>query len=281
MAQGKYPPTLEIPVSNSFRDLKEVQATLRYDEPKSFVNEKYNSTGYRYSVDYNGEEHTLFASEALKRQIDEIGPAKGTTLSFARVGKGKDTRWDVVYVSGPKDKPQGSQEGASKGGGGPGPRAHDPKGFKKELDRYLTSLDLAIHHIQEVREIPIQVEANAVAFVIYKMAQDHGIDDPMNPGDAPEDEPSSTEEAETQGKDSMRTHLERAFKATDLHQTQWMAALQAHAPEGVTVESWDDVTRDIGLAAYATAKNVEDGNTQWSEIVSPGESEFPEGDAPF
>lgn len=279
MAKGKYPPTLDIPVSDSFRDLKEVQATLMYDEPKPYEN-RYGKTGYRYSVMHNGEEHTLFASEALKRQMDEHGPVKGTTLSFARVGQGKDTRWDVVYVSGPQGEPGGSREAPSTGGSGPAPRKHDPAGFKKELDRYLNAMDLAIKHLG-VREIPIQADTNAVAFVIYKMAQDYGIEDPMNPGEAGDD-PSSTEDAEKQGKGKMWIELERAFKATGLHETQWMAALQAHAPEGVEIASWDDVTRDVGLAAYATAKNVEDGNAKWSDLVSPGESEFPpEDDVPF
>jgi len=268
---SKYPDILNIPVSKSFRDLQETQVTLLFDTPKEF--EGKFGPQWKYSVESGGTEYTLFASGALHRQIQETFPTKGTTISIARVGEGKETKWDVVYVSGPKgtgDSPQ-ARERIAAGGGASTPRAADPSGFEASLSLYWDSLYYAIN-ILKGQEIQYNVDANAIAFVVYKLAKDHGIQDIHNPNVNPVPATVSTQEAEEDGKATMKDELIKLFKATDLHETRYFHALSAHAPEGTTVKSWDDVTRDTGLATYAAGKNVQAGLDTWDNIISPGET---------
>ena len=274
---SNYPDILNIPVSNSFRDLQETQVTLLFDTPREFEG-KYGPQ-WKYSVESNGTEYTLFASKALHRQIQETFPAKGTTISIARVGEGKETKWDVVYVAGPKGSGDSQEARERVGTSAPAPRVAgpDPSGFSASLDLYWDSFYYAIN-VLKGKEIEYNVDANAVAFVIYKLAKDHGIQDIHNPhANKPTETTATTQEAEQDGKEKMKDELIKLFKATKLHETQYMHALQAHAPEGTTISSWDDVTRDVGLATYAGAKNVETGISTWEEIISPGETIDQEG----
>jgi len=268
---SKYPDILQIPTSTSFRDLQETQVTMLFDTPKEF--EGKFGPQWKYSVESGGTEYTLFASAALHRQIQETFPTKGTTVSIARVGEGKETKWDVVYVSGPKgtgDSPQ-ARERIAAGGGASTPRAADPSGFEASLSLYWDSLYYAIN-VLKGQEIQYNVDANAIAFVIYKLAKDHGIQDINNPNVNPSPAPVSTEAVEADGKAKMKEELLKLFKDTKLHETQHLHALRAHAPEGVTIDSWDDVTRDIGLATFAAGKNVQAGIDTWEGIISPGET---------
>jgi hypothetical protein len=268
---SKYPDILNIPTSTSFRDLQETQVTLLFDTPKEF--EGKFGPQWKYSVESGGTEYTLFASAALHRQIQETFPTKGTTVSIARVGEGKETKWDVVYVSGPKgtgDSPQ-ARERIAAGAGASTPRAADPSGYNASLALYWEAFDSAVSTLTE-RGLTPQVDANAVAFVIYKLAKDHGISSVTNPNVNPVPATVSTQEAEEDGKATMKEELIKLFKATDLHETRYFHAISAHAPEGTTVKSWDDVTRDTGLATYAAGKNVQAGLDTWDNIISPGET---------
>jgi len=268
---SKYPDILQIPTSTSFRDLQETQVTMLFDTPKEF--EGKFGPQWKYSVESGGTEYTLFASAALHRQIQETFPTKGTTVSIARVGEGKETKWDVVYVSGPKgtgDSPQ-ARERIAAGGGASTPRAADPSGFEASLSLYWDSLYYAIN-VLKGQEIQYNVDANAIGFVVYKLAKDHGIQDIHNPNVNPSPAPVSTEAVEADGKAKMKDELLKLFKDTNLHETQHLHALRAHAPEGVEIKSWDDVTRDIGLATFAAGKNVQAGIDTWEGIISPGET---------
>jgi hypothetical protein len=263
-----YPPILEIPVSKSFRQLIETQITLRFDEPK----EKEGNYGmqYMYAVDVDGVKHTLFASGALHRLIQEHNPVKGTTLSVARVGKGTDTKWDVVYVSGPKGDGESAPQARQDARGAPADSAParrtapNPQGFVDDLARYWMSFDLAMETLKS-KDVTPSVDANAVAFVIYKLATDHGVEDPTNPMASA---PTRTEEAETQGKSKMREELEKIFRETELNVKDHIRALNAFVPEGEDeIVLWEDVTRDVGLAVYAAAQNVKAGLTTWDELL--------------
>jgi hypothetical protein len=275
----EYPPILQIPVSKSFRQLEETKITLRFDEPK----EKEGQYGmqYMYAVDVDGVKHTLFASGALHRLIQEHNPVKGTTLSIARVGKGTETKWDVVYVAGPKgdgssSAPQARQDARSAPADAPQARRSgpNPQGFVEDLARYWMAFDLAMDTLK-AKDITPSVDANAVAFVIYKMATDHGISDPTNPMAST---PTRTEEAETQGKSKMRTELESIFRETGLNVKDHIRALNAFVPEGENeIILWEDVTRDVGLAVYAAAQNVKAGLTTWDELLQ----ETPDDEPPF
>lgn len=268
---SNYPDILNIPVSKSFRDLQETQVTLLFDTPKEF--EGKFGPQWKYSVESGGTEYTLFASAALHRQISETFPTKGTTISIARVGEGKETKWDVVYISGPKGTGDSAQarERVAGGSAAPTPRSADPSGYNASLALYWEAFDAAMSTLTE-RGITPQVDANAVAFVIYKLAKDHGIASIANPNVNPTPATVSTQEAEQDGKATMKEELIKLFTATKLHETQHLHALSAHAPEGTSITSWDDVTRDIGLATYAAGKNVEAGIDTWENIISPGET---------
>lgn len=260
MADREYPPILDVPVSKSFRDLKETSITLMFDEPKE-TSGKWGPQ-FMYRVEVDGVEHTLFASQALHRLMQEHNPVKGTTLSIARVGEAKDTKWDVVYVSGPTN---GGAKPAAANGGVPARRGvASPEGFVNDLALYWLSFELAWDTLKG-KGITPQVDANAIAFVIYKLAKDHGVEDPSNPMASV---PTETSIAESEAKAKMRTELENLFLKTRLDSKHWMAVLNAHAPEGhKQIIEWDDVTRDVGLAVYAVAKNVQEGLTTWAEVM--------------
>lgn len=273
---AEYPPILEVPVSKSFRDLKEVQVTLRFDTPKEFEG-KYG-VQYKYSVDVDGVEHTLFASPALHRLMQEQAPTKGTTLSIARVGERKDTKWDVVYVSGPKGDngvTSGSGSGSEQGSGIRG-RSPSPEGYVNDLATYWQAFDLATEMLKS-KGLEPQADINAVAFVIYKMAKDHGVGDPANPM---ADAPTQTAQAEVNGKGKMRSEIEKAFRTTRLAEEHWMSVLNGHRADGAPeIVTWDDLTRDVALAVWATCKNVQAGDATWDETLVALSN--PEEDLPF
>lgn len=274
-----YPPILQIPVSKSFRQLEETKVTLRFDEPK----EKDGQYGmqYMYSVNVDGTDMTLFASAALHRLMQEHNPVKGTTLSIARVGKGTETKWDVVYVSGPKGDGSGNtpqarqdrQDTPSAPAQAPRTQGPNPQGFVDDLARYWVAFDLAKAALAE-RGLTPNADINAVAFVIYKMAKDHGVDDPSNPMASM---PTGTQEAETRGKSKMREELEKIFRETGLPIIKHIDALNHFVPEGEPeIVLWEDVTRDVGLAAYAAAQNVKANLSTWAELLEEtGDSELP------
>lgn len=274
---SNYPPILEVPTSSSFRDLQETEVELLFPTGKEFTDKKYGYTKYRWSVKVNGVEHSLFATETLNKKMLDHRPDKGTRLSIARVGTGKETRWDVVYVSGPQgaDVPQStspSQPVARTTG-------PNPTAFKSDLDLYIKSLKIA-HGIAQDNEYPFSVDLNAIGFVVYKMAKDHGIADPSAP-DAPANSgPNTTQQAEAQGKSKMRQELEILFKETGLHETQIINVLRVFANDA-TFQGWDDVTRDMGLAIYAAGQSIKQGQGSWNDYLG-GDDEFPpDSELPF
>jgi hypothetical protein len=273
-----YPPILNVPASKSFRDLNEVQVTLLFDEPKEF--EGKFGPQWKYSVEVDGVEHTLFASNALNRLIQEQSPIKGTTLSIARVGEKKDTKWDVVYVSGPKgDNSVTSGSGRDEGGGsGTQARGGSPERFVDDLALYWQAFDLATETLK-AKGLEPQADINAVAFVIYKLAKDNGVLDPYDPMAGV---PTQTEQAEVNGKNKMRAELEAMFRITRLPEEHWMTVLNGHRVDGAPeIVTWDDVTRDVGLAVYATCKNVQSGAATWDEyLVAPSNADD-QPDLPF
>jgi len=277
---NNYPPVLNIPASPSFRDLHEVEVELLFPTGKEFVSKKYGTTQYRWSVNVEGVEHSLFASEALNNKIMEHRPEKGTCLSIAKVGTGKDTRWDVVYKSGPQGSGSPAPARSTGSTAAPARAAHNPDAYAKDRDMYIRSLRDA-ETIAIEQGLSYSVDLNAIAFVLFKMAKDYGITDLDNPHAGSTDQPNTTQAAESQGKDKMREELEKMFKETHVHGTQVLNILRAFAPDGATVNGWSDVTRDMGLAIYAAAQSVKAGSDTWASYLTTEDEFPPDSELPF
>lgn len=263
---SKYPPTLEIPVSESARNLQEVTVTLLFDTPKEFEG-KYGLQ-YKYSVEVDGTEHTLFASAALHRKIQEQYPVKGSQLSIARFGTGKETKWDVVMAGGPKGAPQKPGTASAAPVQGSGPRG-TPQAFVEALNLYWDAFDHATAAITN-RGLQANVDINAVAFVIYKLAQDNNVTNIQNPLEAA---PTTTDAAETAGKNKMLAEIISGFQRTNLEEDLYLTAINMHN-EGQPYEAVEEMTREVGVAVWASIKNVEAGTTTWADIILPVEAPF-------
>lgn len=182
-------PILNIQPADPFNPRPTI-VTLRFDEPKQFEG-KYG-TQFMYSVsDEGGRTHTMFASQALDGQIHKLGAKKGDRLAIIRTGEGKDTRWTVRFADGrtPEVIPQ-DKRGASRSEprSEPQPQAittnipRAKKSFDDRLASFLNDLHLYVSSYAAVMEnlkhidAPKSIDINAAAFVIYKMAKDHGIE---------------------------------------------------------------------------------------------------------
>jgi hypothetical protein len=175
---------------------------LRFDEPKQFEG-KYG-TQFMYSVtDERGQNHVLFASQALDGQIHKLGAKAQDRLAIVRTGEGKDTRWTVRLVDANGNATVDTGRAPAPRGATPSPAApaapaatsyRPPKPFEDRLASYLSDVNLYINAytaaMQELShlEIPKSIDMNAAAFVIYKMAKDNGIEldnsgTPVIPGD--------------------------------------------------------------------------------------------------
>ena len=268
---SKYPPTVEIPVSESARNLQEVTLKLLFDEPKEF--EGKFGTQYKYSVELNGEEQTLFASNALHRKIQELYPSKGSEISVARFGTGKETKWDVILKGGPGgSRPSASQSAAKAppaSGGSPSPRGN-PQTFVEKLSLYWDSFELALDSLTEMGIKNVNVDVNAVAFVIYKLAEDNNVRNPSDPLSAVV---NTTETAESQGKNKMLDEITAGFTRTGLEEDLWLTVINMHN-EGEAYTSVDQLAREVGVAVWASIKNVEAGTTTWADMILPVDAPF-------
>lgn len=267
---NKYPPVLEVPISESARDLKEVTVTLLYDEPREFEG-KYG-TQYKYSVEVDGVEQTLFASAALNKKIQDHAPTKGTKLSLARFGSGKETKWDVmlmrIHSGGPQrptmaaTAPRSSEQGVAP--------LRTPQAFVEALRLYWDAFDLANTTLKQ-KGYEANVDANAIAFVIYKLAQDHGVTNVYEPI---EPTATTTDVAEADGKSKMLTEITKGFQRTNLEEQLWLPVINIHNEGQEQYTSIDQMTREVGLTVWASIKNVESGVTTWGEFIVPEDLPF-------
>lgn len=247
---------------------------LKFDTPKEFEG-KYG-TQYIYSIRYDGKDHVLFASAALDERIGETGAKKDDYVAVVRTGEGKDTRWTARLVDaqgrpiqggGPR-KPQEAQEAPSRGGGGgqaqaapakPPERPYDERlaDFLMDEQLYFGSMKRAETMLGKDRET--NLDLNAVAFVLYRMAKDHGIEldgtgDPMPPA-----EPELTEEQAKQRQALIDALASRPLSGGDtvVADDPQVAAdalaivrRNANQPDW----TWADVTREEALHAHRLIK---------------------------
>lgn len=177
------PPILNIPAVDPFNP-RPVIGRMRFGEPKQ-VEGKFG-TQYMYGLDVDGQPHTLFASKALDAAIYETGAQQNDFIAIIRTGEGKDTRWQVRLVdeNGQEIKGAGRNIKDAK----PADRLPEKPQPKPELsaedrlanfigdeDQYFGALARARHRI---KDWPVgdgkNIDLNAVAFVLYKMAKEHG-----------------------------------------------------------------------------------------------------------
>lgn len=178
-------PILNIQPADPFNP-KPTIVKLRFDEPKQF--EGKFGTQFMYSVtDERGQNHVLFASQALDGQIHKLGAKAQDRLAIVRTGEGKDTRWTVRLVDGNGNPTVDTGRAPAPRGATPAPAPtmtanRQPKAFEDRLASYLNDVNLYINAystvLQELNHIdlPKSIDVNAAAFVVYKMAKDHSIE---------------------------------------------------------------------------------------------------------
>jgi hypothetical protein len=196
MAERAKDPVLNINPVDPF-DPQPTMFQLRFDTPKEFEG-KYGPQ-FAYSVTYNNQDHVLFASKALDEAIQATTARKDDHVAVVRTGEGKDTRWTarLVDASG-RPVAVANQRPAPAARPAPAeafpretlpvtpraslPVAPRPKPFVDRLTGYLSDESLYWHAMKramvalpEGAPAP-SLDLNAVAFVLYKMAKDHGIE---------------------------------------------------------------------------------------------------------
>jgi hypothetical protein len=92
---------LDIPVSDSIRSIEFVDMELLFDDPYEFEGEQWNTYYYTVRNLADNQEYSLGATTGLHKRIQKLGVCAGTVISVGRVGSGKETVWDVSYISGP------------------------------------------------------------------------------------------------------------------------------------------------------------------------------------
>jgi hypothetical protein len=163
---------------------------LRFDEPKE-VEGKFGPQ-FLYGVAVDGVNHTLFASKALDTSIYETGAKKDDYVAIVRTGEGKDTRWTarLVDVDGTPIEGGGRKiQDAKAAPRQPALRqslsapAAAPRPQVSSEDRLAAFLlDESLYWAAMARgrnmlkDQPYNLDLNAVAFVIYKMAKEHGVE---------------------------------------------------------------------------------------------------------
>jgi hypothetical protein len=260
-------PKVDFPASKSPKALTTVEVRLLFDEPKPYEGDY--GTSYIYSVEHDGQEKVFFASGGLHKRIQELEPRKGDLLGISRLGEGKETRWFVDML-----------EGATTGAEAPRPPARDSdpsrppaarprasQSFEEEQARYWLAFDYAIEQVT-ARGLTPSVDANAIAFVFYKMLGDHGLTSFTRETPAPEPAPVKAADAPDAEREKMRTTLEGIFRETNLPSKEWMSLFNGLRSEDEReVFIWDDVSLETGRAAYAYATTVRDGVTSWGHIL--------------
>lgn len=210
MADREKDPILTIEPADAFKPDPYV-IELKFDDPKE-IEGKYGKQ-FLYGVKHKGKDHVLFASQALDGMIFETGAKKGDRVAILRTGAGTDTRWNVRLIDNEGRPIEGggrkgqrapeAQRGASTGQGGTGAQAERPKPASRSYDERLA--DFVMEEMAywgafkratimlTADKIEWNVDANACAYVLHRMARDHGIDlgpdgDPVEPAAEPEPE---------------------------------------------------------------------------------------------
>lgn len=210
-------PKLDIPVADAFNP-KPTTFQLLFDTPIEYEKKgKYPGTGYAYKVKFQGEPHVIFATEGLHSRIQETGAVKDDWVAVLRMGTGKDTRWQVRLVDengtpiSTEDRPaRPASTPSSSGSSRPSAPKLTPQervdAFKMDEALYLGALSRAtINVAPHVGGVTIGLDLNAVAFVLYRMAKDHGVlIDAQGEVDAPEPEPEPLPEEIAKGLDAVR-----------------------------------------------------------------------------
>lgn len=282
MADNKRP-ILKIDPVDVFNP-KPVMLKLKFDEPKE--TQGTYGTQYLYSVIHEGTEKTFFASQSLDGMIYETGAGKDDWLAIIRTGEGKDTRWNVKLVDangnpvtgagrkGKRESNQATQEpqqGASNPNqgsqqGGQPSRASQALSYEDRVAAfamdemaYWGSFQRATGHL-DASKIKWQVDANACAYVIYRMAKDHGIElgpdgDPVEPPAPP---PPPLTEAQINQKEAIINALatlptEDGTVLERDEQTEADALSLVQSAHGVA--GWHDLGREDALATHTAIKS--------------------------
>jgi len=96
---------LQIPESDSYSDLREINVKLLFDDP--FALHEKQETDYEvwfYTVEdlADGVEKSITAYKGLHGHIQKTGGVTGSTLSLGKVGSGKSTQYFIKHTGGPK-----------------------------------------------------------------------------------------------------------------------------------------------------------------------------------
>jgi hypothetical protein len=184
-------PVLNIPPVDPFNPQPTV-VQLKFGEPKQF--EGKFGPQFLYAVKHRDNDYALFASKALDAAIYETGANKDDYVAIIRTGEGKDTRWQarLVDIDGRPIEGAGRnirQAQAAPRGEAPAPQAtqapRQQRSPEDALAAYLTDENLYFAALARARKTlagftpasPQQnVDLNAVAFVLYKMAKDNGVE---------------------------------------------------------------------------------------------------------
>ena len=167
---------IEVPISTDPREMRYVNATLKFDTPK----EKEGKYGpyYIYGCkDDNGQDASLLASKALHEAIAELNVRAGAKIMIARLGEGKDTRWfahvdeDPFIGEGPAARTEEAVQQRARTA---------PDDFGDRLAKYKAAMNEAVKIARQLEgtELPAfaRLDLNAVAFTIDRMAADCNTD---------------------------------------------------------------------------------------------------------
>jgi hypothetical protein len=192
MAERAKDPVLNITAVDPF-DPQPTVFQLRFDTPKEFEG-KYGPQ-FAYSVRYQGKDHVLFASKALHENIHETTARKDDYVAVVRTGEGVDTRWVARLVDqtgrpvaqDPKRAPDRAATSTrppatptdtfpreTRAAPAPKPFADRLTGYLNDETLYWHAMKRAMVALPEFAPTP-SLDLNAVAFVLYKLAKDHGI----------------------------------------------------------------------------------------------------------
>lgn len=290
-------PILAIPSSKNPRNAEPTLVRLMYDTPLekqkdqgmlyiykvTAVSNCHKQTGDTSEPVEPGTQMIMFAWDGLNRAINETEAAKNDVIEIVRTGEGKRTRWyvDLSVVADSETSAREAQQDSrsdppktSKGWHkAPAPQTASggltaAERFDHQVNRYLHALDLARVHTEQ-REIPYQVDLNAMAFAFYKMAEDAGYDPTKDetPAAADDEEVShakaSVGTATPEEAKKMESELSRIFTASHLPKKDWFLLLELVHKNltGYTVDlekSWELIDPAVGRKAYTYAKEVHD-----------------------
>lgn len=282
-------PPLEIKPVDPFRP-EPVIVKLRFDDPKEVAG-SYGPQ-FMYGIEVDGERRVLFASATLDGLIYDLGARKGDHVAILRHGSGTDTRWavDLVDAAGQtiaraaQDRPReesgrtSPQEGAGDAGQPRRPPAPELS-YAERLMAYLehehlywASMTKANHYLEAALPgITRQVDLNASAYVLYRLALDHGIE--LDASGNPLSEPPKPEVPLTPEQGAARTAILTAVHEHDdgagENETQVLATIATWlAQESV---AWADLDKKDALAFHRMVSSAQ----SWTNVMSDA------GELPF